>query len=625
MFGSAEIITDNGTGNRFNIAGWVEQSGTRNTVGVFGEGKGTGAGSNVFGGNFVGVGNNATATAVGCEVDAVTLIAGSTVHGLVIASAGTEQPQNFLQINSNGGSATRFINGIDFNGDVVSGTVILVDGLAATKFIDLSGSTFSSVAIDMGGHTIDFDVANVVSIDGATANQLQLTTPTTSAGVTNIDTGTVRIRNAETGGSTPNLQLKNTRTNGFAGQAQFIRWINENAVGAEKEQSLSGGMSTIGDGTEDGSLEANVYINGTPQPSGWSGQNAAFISSTDNIWGLGTSTLRWGAGHISNLVAYEGLTLTDTGSASFNIQSSEDPAVIGRKGAILWKFFNSANTLTQWANFDVRVLSATDGSEDTVVSFSVFDDGVPVELINYNSNTTEWVFDNTNIRIGAGFKLSVDSDGTEAGFFDLGHTADPSSATGGDMYYNTTDNIYKFYNGTIWKSMESSIGLHDVWVGATGMWESTTGGCAILAKTELATDQDIQTLDFDGAAIEAAQFEVPLPKNWNGGTITVTFHWSAAGTQTTDVDWRISGVSIGDNQVLTTAYGTAITVTDAHNGTAQDLNISADTAAVTIAGAGKGEFLRFLVERVGSADTMTQDARLHGVYLHFTIDATTAA
>jgi hypothetical protein len=171
----------------------------------------------------------------------------------------------------------------------------------------------------------------------------------------------------------------------------------------------------------------------------------------------------------------------------------------------------------------------------------------------------------------------------------------------------------------------SPIGVHDIWIGATGMWESTTGGCAALAKTELATDQDIQTLDFDGAAIEAAQFNVSFPKNWNAGTITATFYWSSTAADTDDVDWRISGVSVGDNVLLTTAYGTAITVTDAHNGAANELNISAATAAVTINGAGKSEMCRFLIERVGSADTMTEDARLHGVMLHITTDASTAA
>ena len=170
----------------------------------------------------------------------------------------------------------------------------------------------------------------------------------------------------------------------------------------------------------------------------------------------------------------------------------------------------------------------------------------------------------------------------------------------------------------------SPIGIHDIYVSATGMWESTTGGSAVLTKLELATDQDIQSLDFDGSSIEAVQFSVALPKNWNAGTITATFYWTSAAGDTDDVDWRISGVSIGDNVLLTTGYGAAITVTDAHNGTANELNISVATAAITIAGAGKSELCRFLIERVGSADTMTEDAKLLGVMLHITTDAATA-
>ena len=172
----------------------------------------------------------------------------------------------------------------------------------------------------------------------------------------------------------------------------------------------------------------------------------------------------------------------------------------------------------------------------------------------------------------------------------------------------------------------SPIGVQDVWISAKNdIFPSTTGGCAALAKLELATDQDIQTLDFDGAAIEAAQFEKALPKGWNAGTITATFYWSSTATDTGDVDWRISGVSHANFEILTTAYGTPITVTDAYDSTANDIAISAATAAITIAGAGKSELGRFLVERVGSADTMSEDARLHGVMLHITTDAATDA
>jgi len=76
-------------------------------------------------------------------------------------------------------------------------------------------------------------------------------------------------------------------------------------------------------------------------------------------------------------------------------------------------------------------------------------------------------------------------------------------------------------------------GIHDVWVGATGMWPSTTTGCAALAKREIVSGVDIQTLNFDGATDETAQFTIPLPRNFDNATITFHVYWtSATGTAT---------------------------------------------------------------------------------------------
>jgi len=362
------------------------------------------------------------------------------------------------------------------------------------------------------------ELNSTVSISGGTANQMQLTTPEpTATGVVNINTGTVRIRNAETTGSTPNIQLKNTRTNGSAGQAQFVRFVNENAVGSEKEQSISGGMSTIGDGTEDGSIEMTVLINGTARAAGWSGQNAAFLSSDDNIWGLGTSTLRWGTGHISNLTAYEPMVVTAVASSSITLKSLEDPAVVGRRGSILWNFNDSGNNPTQWGDINCRVLDATSGGEDSVFGIEMIAAGSLVELVNYNSINGEWVFDNTNIRIASGFKLMVDSDATEAGFFDAGHTADPSSATKGDMYMNTTDNEYRFYDGTNWRSMNAD----DI---TTINFVIDGGGSAITTgiKGQVVIDFPCEVIEWAIIGLPAGAIVVDVSKSTFAGFPTTT-------------------------------------------------------------------------------------------------------
>jgi len=69
-----------------------------------------------------------------------------------------------------------------------------------------------------------------------------------------------------------------------------------------------------------------------------------------------------------------------------------------------------------------------------------------------------------NISLNAGAKLTTDSDATEAGIRDIGHTADPSSPAAGDLYYNTTSNLYKFYNGTVWGDVAGAGGSQTPWL-----------------------------------------------------------------------------------------------------------------------------------------------------------------
>ena len=43
-----------------------------------------------------------------------------------------------------------------------------------------------------------------------------------------------------------------------------------------------------------------------------------------------------------------------------------------------------------------------------------------------------------------------------------GAASDPGSASTGDMYYNTTSNTVRFYNGTIWQDMSAGAGAYTV-------------------------------------------------------------------------------------------------------------------------------------------------------------------
>ena len=90
------------------------------------------------------------------------------------------------------------------------------------------------------------------------------------------------------------------------------------------------------------------------------------------------------------------------------------------------------------------------------------------------------------------------------------------------------------------------------------------------------------------------------------------------------VSWALQGVAFADNNSIDTAYGTAIVVDDAEQGALEELNVTAESGAVTIAGSpGDNElvFFRFFRDVSDSNDNSSGDARLHGVKIFFTTDA----
>ena len=155
------------------------------------------------------------------------------------------------------------------------------------------------------------------------------------------------------------------------------------------------------------------------------------------------------------------------------------------------------------------------------------------------------------------------------------------------------------------------------------MYPNSTNGCADLDQTELSNGPELKSLDFDKDSDEFAQFTVAFPKSWNEGTITFQVFFTADSTNTGTTAWGLSGVALADNDSCNTAFGTQVVATaKAHSGTANDLDVTAESGAVTIAGSpGVDEQVFFQISRDVSADDLTADAKLLGVKLFFTTDA----
>jgi hypothetical protein len=174
-----------------------------------------------------------------------------------------------------------------------------------------------------------------------------------------------------------------------------------------------------------------------------------------------------------------------------------------------------------------------------------------------------------------------------------------------------------------------TIGEHMIPILARDMSPSATGGCAALATIASAANQpDIQTLDFDATTQEYAQFCLPMGESWDLGLLTFQPIWSHAATATNfGVVWSLQGVAVSNDDPIAVAYGTAATSTDT-GGTTNDIYVGPESAAITLAGTPVlGDTVFFRVHRTpaNGSDTMTIDARLHGIRLYLTTKAETDA
>ena len=169
------------------------------------------------------------------------------------------------------------------------------------------------------------------------------------------------------------------------------------------------------------------------------------------------------------------------------------------------------------------------------------------------------------------------------------------------------------------------VGKQTIWVPANAMTPTTSNGCAAIATVETTSGRpDLNVLDFDDGADEHAQFSVAFPKSWNLGTITFQVFWTSTATDTDGVSWGLQGVGMADNETQDVAYGTAVVVDDACQSAAEELYVTAESSAVTIAGTPADDdltYFRIFRDVSDANDTAAEDARLIGVKIFYTTDA----
>jgi hypothetical protein len=174
-------------------------------------------------------------------------------------------------------------------------------------------------------------------------------------------------------------------------------------------------------------------------------------------------------------------------------------------------------------------------------------------------------------------------------------------------------------------SLTGIVGKQTIWIPANAMTPTESNGCADITAVETTSGRpDMYVLDFDDGSDEHAQFTVAFPKSWNLGTVTYQVFWCSTATDTDGVSWGLQGVAMNDNETMDVAYGTAIVVDDANQGAAEELLVTAESGAVTIAGTPADNdltYFRVFRDVSDANDTAAEDARLIGLKLFYTTDA----
>jgi len=271
----------------------------------------------------------------------------------------------------------------------------------------------------------------------------------------------------------------------------------------------------------------------------------------------------------------------------------------------------------------------------------------------WDSSADSLIFtDNAKAVFGTGSDASILFDGTDmkvgatAGHLDL-FTSEVGSSVrilgSGESLAEFTDDgdVDLFHNGTLKFSTTATgvnavggvtvdsvavkvAGKETIFVPAVAMYPSTTNPCAGPEQVETtALRPDLKVLDFAADADDFAQFAIAMPKSWNEGTVTFQPFWTVTGTNTGTVAWQLAGIAVSNDDTINTAFGTQVATTAlAFSGTSNDLMVSAESGAVTIAGSpAANDMCFFQINRDTSADAQTGAARLLGVKLFFTTDA----
>lgn len=247
--------------------------------------------------------------------------------------------------------------------------------------------------------------------------------------------------------------------------------------------------------------------------------------------------------------------------------------------------------------------------------------GTTSQVLTKVSNTS-YDIDWADPAVSGGTVTSVDVSGGTTG---LSFSGGPVTSSGTITASGTLNVANGGTGATTAAGAQSNLGLYGrqtIWAGGSGLISRRTNG-ATPYTYEQPTSRTMEFgLQFDPSTVQYCQFNVGMPKSWDGGTIYAQVVWVTGGTSG-DIVWALQGKLINDGTHLDGSWGTAVDVTDSTSAASTEY-ITTEIGPVTLAGTPTDTSIAWFQlyrDATNVGDTLASSAGCLGVRLYYTTDA----
>jgi len=304
--------------------------------------------------------------------------------------------------------------------------------------------------------------------------------------------------------------------------------------------------------------------------------------------------------------------------------------------SVQFKYVSGSGSSVTWASGDTgtKIVYATadDGTNPNIVdATSAFVTATSTTTLTNKTLTSPKI--GTSILDTNGLQLALlTATGSAVNEITLANAASGSNptltASGGDSNIGISlatkgSGVIKAEDSGGTVSAVKIAGTETMWIPANALYLPTTNPADAASVETTATRPELKVLDFDASTAQYAQFAIAMPKSWNLGTVTYQVFWSPSTTNTDNCFFGLQGVSCTEGDTADVAFGTAVEVTDAGIGTVEDVQMTAESGAITIAGSPADDdqtFFQLYRDAADGSDTFTGEARVLGIKLFYTTD-----